>query len=200
MGFDVVHLNLHKTFGTPHGSGGPGSGPVGVKKKLEPFLPVPRVVREEGKFSLREDFPDTVGRLGAFAGNTAVALRAYAYVKLLGREGLLRVAQHAVLSARYLAKKLAPDYVLAYDRPCMHEFVAKPSAAVLKAGVKTLHIAKRLIDYGFHPPTVYFPRRNLSRGSTLSPGPWPRLRRKLWPIPKGSRPLRMGDRWAGSTR
>ena len=157
MGFDIVHLNLHKTFSTPHGGGGPGSGPVGVKKCVEPFLPVPRVIKQDTSYVLSEAFPESMGRVGSFAGNFSIAVRAYAYIRMLGRDGIPRIARHAVLAARYLAEKLAPHYVLAYDSPCMHEFVAKPSAAILSSGVKTVHIAKRLIDYGFHPPTVYFP-------------------------------------------
>lgn len=157
MGFDIVHLNLHKTFATPHGGGGPGAGPVGVKAAIAPFLPVPRVVKTEDRFVLSDAFPKSMGRVGAFAGNAAILLRAYVYICMLGREGLQRVAQHAVLAARYLAKKLGPHFPLAYDKPCMHEFVAMPSAAIKSKDVKTIHIAKRLIDAGVHPPTVYFP-------------------------------------------
>ncbi len=159
MGFDIVHMNLHKTFATPHGGGGPGAGPVGVKKAIAPFLPVPQVAKDTGTgaFFLQEDCPKTIGRTGAFAGNAGIVVRAYVYLKLLGGEGVRRVAQHAVLCARYLAKKLSPHYKLAYNGPCMHEFVTAPSAAVESKGVKTIHIAKCLIDEGFHPPTVYFP-------------------------------------------
>ena len=157
MGFDIVHLNLHKTFGTPHGGGGPGAGPVGVKAHLAPYLPVPRVVQRGEALALSEDFPESIGRVGAFAGNVGVLLRAYVYARCLGREGIARVGRHAVLAARYLARLLEPHFAQAYDRPCMHEFVARPSAEILSTGVKTLHVAKRLIDMGFHPPTVYFP-------------------------------------------
>ena len=157
MGFDIVHVNIHKTFATPHGGGGPGAGTVGVKAHLAPFLPAPRIVRDGERFVRAEAPPQSIGRTGAFGGNTGVLLRAYAYLAMLGREGVARVARYAVLAARYLAARLAADFPPAYDRPCMHEFVAAPAAAILKQGVKTLDIAKRLIDYGFHPPTVYFP-------------------------------------------
>ena len=157
MGFDIVHVNVHKTFATPHGGGGPGAGPVGVKARVAPFLPVPRVVKEGERFVRKNALPQSIGRVGGLDGNVGVLIRAYAYIAMLGKEGVTRVAQHAVLAARYLATRLAPNYVLAYDRPCMHEFVSKPSAAILSKGVKTLDIAKRLIDFGFHPPTVYFP-------------------------------------------
>jgi len=157
MGFDIVHLNLHKTFGTPHGGGGPGSGPVGVKKILESYLPVPRILKEGGRFVLKEDFPQSIGRVGTFAGNVAVGIRAYTYLRVLGRRGIERIGPHAVLAARYLQEAIAPHFTPAYDRPCMHEFVVKPSAAILSKGIRTIHIAKRLMDFGFHPPTVYFP-------------------------------------------
>ncbi len=157
MGFDIVHVNVHKTFATPHGGGGPGAGPVGVKARIAPFLPAPRIVREGERFARAEASPQSIGRVGAFGGNAGILIRAYAYLAMLGREGVTRVAQHAVLAARYLAARLASDFPSAYDRPCMHEFVATPSAAILGKGVKTLDIAKRLIDCGFHPPTVYFP-------------------------------------------
>ncbi|WP_028573589.1 aminomethyl-transferring glycine dehydrogenase subunit GcvPB [Desulfonatronovibrio hydrogenovorans] len=156
-GFDVVHLNLHKTFGTPHGSGGPGSGPVGVNKKLEPFLPVSRVVRlEDGQFFLKYDYPDTIGYIAPFYGNFSVMLKAYAYILRLGREGLLRVSENAVLAANYLRKRLEKQLVIPYNRICMHEFVA---SAVNQAqnGVRAVDIAKALLDKGHYAPTVYFP-------------------------------------------
>jgi len=156
MGFDVVHLNLHKTFATPHGGGGPGSGPVGVVEKLEPFLPVPLVRKGAEEFELDDDRPLSIGRLNAFAGNALVILRAYIYLRLLGTEGLREVSGDAVLAANYLKQRLAGAYEPSQPGRCMHEFVL--SASRQKAlGVRALDIAKRLIDLGFHPPTVYFP-------------------------------------------
>ena len=156
-GFDVVHLNLHKTFGTPHGSGGPGSGPVGVNKKLEPFLPVSRVVRlEDGQFFLKYDYPDSIGYIAPFYGNFGVMLKAYAYILRLGREGLLRVSENAVLSANYLRKRLEDHLHIPYNRMCMHEFVASAVRQARK-GVRAVDIAKALLDKGHYAPTVYFP-------------------------------------------
>jgi len=156
MGFDVVHLNLHKTFGTPHGGGGPGSGPVGVVEKLEPYLPIPLVSKGPEEFEFEEDRPHSIGRLNAFAGNALVLLRAYVYLRLLGAAGLREVSGDAVLAANYLKHRLGQSYEPSPAGPCMHEFVL--SAARQKAlGVRALDIAKRLIDYGFHPPTMYFP-------------------------------------------
>ncbi|MFP4236412.1 MAG: aminomethyl-transferring glycine dehydrogenase subunit GcvPB [Desulfonatronovibrio sp.] len=156
-GFDVVHLNLHKTFGTPHGSGGPGSGPVGVNKKLEPFLPVSRVVRlEDGQFFLNYDYPDSIGYIAPFYGNFGVMLKAYAYILRLGRQGLLRVSENAVLSANYLRKKLEDHLDIPYNRLCMHEFVASAVNQAQK-GVRAVDIAKALLDKGHYAPTVYFP-------------------------------------------
>lgn len=156
-GFDVVHLNLHKTFGTPHGSGGPGSGPVGVNKKLEPFLPVSRVVRlEDGQFFLNYDYPDSIGYIAPFYGNFGVMLKAYAYILRLGQQGLLRVSENAVLSANYLRKKLEKHLDIPYNRLCMHEFVASAVRQAQK-GVRAVDIAKALLDKGHYAPTVYFP-------------------------------------------
>jgi len=155
MGFDVVHVNLHKTFSTPHGGGGPGSGPVGVVEHLAKFLPVPRVVKSGGEFALQEELPDSIGPATAYTGNVAVVLRAWIYMRMLGPEGVKRVAQHAVLNARYMLEKLKGTYKLAYEEPCMHEFVM---AGLSEPGeVHTMDVAKRLIDLGLHPPTVYFP-------------------------------------------
>ena len=156
MGFDVMHFNLHKTFSTPHGGGGPGSGPVGVKKELEPFLPVPRVVEKDGRLELSYDFPDTIGKVHGFYGNFDVFVKAYTYIRMMGPEGLKKVAEAAVINANYLMSLIKHVYKIAYDRFCMHEFVAtgKPFK---KYGVRTLDIAKRLLDYGFHAPTIYFP-------------------------------------------
>ena len=156
MGFDVVHLNLHKTFSTPHGGGGPGSGPVGVKKALVPFLPAPVVEFENNRYRLDEDRPQSIGRVKAFYGNFGVILRAYAYIRTMGPDGLKRASETAVLNANYLMHRLKDDYALPYDRICMHEFVLSNEKQE-KNGVRTLDIAKRLLDFGYHPPTVYFP-------------------------------------------
>ncbi len=156
MGFDIIHLNLHKTFSTPHGGGGPGSGPVGVKKSLIPFLPKPGVKREKGRYSLDYDKPLSIGKIKAFYGNFSVLVKAYAYLRALGPEGLREVAENAVLNANYLMKKLKAYYYLPFDRTCMHEFVLSGKRQ-LEKGVHTNDIAKRLMDYGFHAPTVYFP-------------------------------------------
>jgi len=156
-GIDVMHINLHKTFATPHGSGGPGAGPVGVKKHLVPFLPISRVVkRQDNTYTLDYDRPKSIGYIAPFYGNFLVCLRAYAYILLLGAEGLVEVSENAVLNANYLMHCLKQDYELPFDRPCMHEFVL--SAGKQKEhGVQALDIAKALIDAGFHPPTAYFP-------------------------------------------
>ncbi len=157
MGFDVIHLNLHKTFATPHGGGGPGAGPVGVKKDLVPFLPVPRVAKNsDGSYAVEQDNPLTIGRMAGFFGNFGVLARAYAYITMLGREGLIRVSEQAVINANYVMARLKEHYDLPYDMPCMHECVFS-AGRQLKHGVHALDIAKFLIDRGFHPPTVYFP-------------------------------------------
>jgi glycine dehydrogenase subunit 2 len=159
MGFDVVHVNLHKTFSTPHGGGGPGSGPVGVKAHLEPFLPVPRLIRSaDGRLSLTEDRPLSIGRLSAFQGNVGVAIRAYAYILLHGLEGLKRNSQLAVLNANYLRARLRDHFQATFPQYCMHEFVISLSEIAAATGVKAGDFAKRLLDYGFHAPTVYFPQ------------------------------------------
>jgi glycine dehydrogenase subunit 2 len=157
MGFDVVHLNLHKTFTTPHGGGGPGAGPVGVKSALARYLPVPRVIETTvDTYALSWDAPDSIGKVKGFYGNFGILLRAYAYIRSMGPEGLQQVAQDAVLNANYLRVCLAGAYDVPFDRACKHEFVL--SAKRFKQnGVRTLDIAKRLLDFGFHPPTVYFP-------------------------------------------
>ena len=156
MGFDIIHLNLHKTFSTPHGGGGPGSGPVGVKKSLIPFLPKPTIKKKKDRYILDYDKPLSFGKLKAFYGNFGVMVKAYAYLRALGPEGLREVAENAVLNANYLMKKLKPYYHLPFDRTCMHEFVLSGKRQ-LERGVHTNDIAKRLLDYGFHGPTVYFP-------------------------------------------
>jgi len=157
MGFDVVHLNLHKTFSTPHGGGGPGAGPVLVNETLRPFLPVPDVVKRGERYSLEEDRPLSIGRLAGFYGNVAVLVRAYAYILAMGSEGLARVAERAVLNANYLKARLAGLYPQASPGLCMHEFVLSARALKERYGVNALDIAKRLLDFGYHPPTVYFP-------------------------------------------
>jgi glycine dehydrogenase subunit 2 len=157
MGFDVMHFNLHKTFSTPHGGGGPGSGPVAVKKHLSRFLPKPMIRKgNDGRYYLDDDCPDSIGKVRSFYGNVGVCIKAYCYIRQMGADGLAEVSKNAVLNANYLLSRLKGTYDLPYDRPCMHEFVL--SAANLKgSGVKARDIAKRLLDYGVHPPTVYFP-------------------------------------------
>lgn len=157
MGFDVVHLNLHKTFTGPHGGGGPGSGPVGVKSILMPFLPTPMVAKnEDGSFKLDYNYPASIGRVKAFYGNFGIYLRAYTYIRTMGADGLHKVSQYAVLNANYMMRRLATAYELPYDRACKHEFVLS-GVRQKKLGVRTLDIAKRLLDFGYHPPTIYFP-------------------------------------------
>ena len=159
-GFDVMHFNVHKTFSTPHGGGGPGAGPVGVGERLVPFLPAPRVLRDEhGHYRLEHpgERPTSIGRLRSFVGNTGVLVRAYAYVLAHGAAGLREVTDDAVLAANYLRKRLGEAFEIPYDRPCKHEFVASAAAIKKATGVRTLDIAKRLIDHGYHPPTIYFP-------------------------------------------
>ena len=157
IGFDVVHLNLHKTFGTPHGAGGPGAGPVGVRANLIDFLPISRVVkRSDGTYALEYNRSSSIGYIAPFYGNFGVILKAYVYILLLGREGLTRVAENAVLNANYMMERLKSHYHLPYDRRCMHEFVLSADKQK-KKGIKALDIAKRLLDFGFHPPTMYFP-------------------------------------------
>jgi glycine dehydrogenase subunit 2 len=154
MGFDVVHLNLHKTFSTPHGGGGPGAGPVGVSERLEPYLPIPRIFHDGDYYSLDYDRPESIGRVRSFLGNVGVLVRAYAYVRRLGVEGLKEVTDVAVLNANYLRARVAEFMDVAGSAPCMHEFVATSEA--LGRG-SALEIDKALIDAGFHPPTTYFP-------------------------------------------
>lgn len=157
MGFDVVHLNLHKTFSTPHGGGGPGAGPVGVKSILEPFLPKPVVrLTDEGKYTLDYNRPLSIGKVKGFYGNFGILVRAYAYIRTLGPDGLKLVSESAVLAANYLMRRLAGTYELPYDHVCKHEFVLSGKKQK-EFGVRTLDIAKRLLDFGMHPPTIYFP-------------------------------------------
>ncbi|MHB0886690.1 MAG: aminomethyl-transferring glycine dehydrogenase subunit GcvPB [Bacillota bacterium] len=156
-GFDVCHLNLHKTFSTPHGGGGPGSGPVGVKKELIPFLPTPTVEHDGQKYYLDYNRPQSIGKTKTFYGNFGVIVKAYTYIRAMGSDGLKQVSEDAVLNANYIMQALKKDYWLQYDRVCKHEFVLSGKWQKEKHGVKTLDIAKRLLDYGVHPPTVYFP-------------------------------------------
>ena len=156
MGFDIVHLNLHKTFATPHGGGGPGAGPIGVAGKLADFLPVPVVGFNGEKYYLNCDLKDTIGKVKAYYGNFGVLVRAYTYILMMGGKGLKQVSEDAVLNANYLKEKLKKTYKLPYDRTCMHEFVLSGDLQKEK-GVNTMGIAKRLMDSNIHPPTVYFP-------------------------------------------
>ncbi len=164
MGVDVLHLNLHKTFSTPHGGGGPGSGPVGVSKALEPYLPSPLVKESAGRLVLDTDRPESIGRLTTFFGNFGMHVRALAYIRSLGPDGLAEVSRRAVLNANYLRAKLKDVYPVAYETPSLHEVVFT-DAALERNGVRTLDLAKRLLDYGFHPPTIYFPL--IVRGSIM---------------------------------
>jgi glycine dehydrogenase subunit 2 len=168
MGFDIVHFNLHKTFTQPHGGGGPGAGPIAVSDRIEPYLPRPQVVRREGvnghgpSFDLDFDRPKSIGRLRGFQGNYGVFVRSYAYILSLGGDGLQEASETAVLNANYLLARLKEQGVAeylpaAYDRLCMHEFVLSGAPMKKQLGLKTLDLAKRLLDHGFHPPTVYFP-------------------------------------------
>jgi glycine dehydrogenase subunit 2 len=156
MDFDIVHFNLHKTFATPHGGGGPGAGPVGVKKKLEELLPVPRITFKDGIYSLDYDRPKSIGKVRAFFGNYGVLVRAYVYIRMQGGKGLVSVSENAVLNSNYVKERLKEDFELPFQDLRKHEFVL--SGRPLKAkGVRTLDFAKRLLDYGFHAPTIYFP-------------------------------------------
>jgi glycine dehydrogenase subunit 2 len=168
MGFDIVHFNLHKTFTQPHGGGGPGAGPIAVSDRIEPFLPRPQVVRREGSnggepfFDLEYDRPKSIGRLRGFQGNYGVFVRSYAYIRSLGADGLKEMSETAVLNANYLLARLKQEGVaeylpVAYDRLCMHEFVLSGAPMKRELKIKTLDLAKRLLDHGVHPPTVYFP-------------------------------------------
>jgi glycine dehydrogenase subunit 2 len=157
MGFDVVHYNLHKTFAAPHGGGGPGSGPVGVSEKLLPFLPVPVIIKEEEVYKLSYDRPESIGRMMNFYGNFSVLVRAYTYIRMLGPDGLRRVSENAIINANYLLSLLLERYDLPFPKTVLHEFCLSGDRQKKAHGVKTLDIAKRLLDYGFHAPTIYFP-------------------------------------------
>ncbi|AGY82149.1 MULTISPECIES: aminomethyl-transferring glycine dehydrogenase subunit GcvPB [Carnobacterium] len=156
MGFDIVHLNLHKSFSTPHGGGGPGSGPVGVKEFLIPYLPIPRIEKQEDSYVLNTDFPDSIGRVKGYYGNFGVNVRAYTYIRTMGPKGLRQVSESAVIHANYLRKKLEPYFETPYTQYSKHEFVLSGSRQK-KLGVPTTSIAKRILDFGYYAPTVYFP-------------------------------------------
>ncbi|WP_039944325.1 aminomethyl-transferring glycine dehydrogenase subunit GcvPB [Thermicanus aegyptius] len=156
MGFDVVHLNLHKTFSTPHGGGGPGAGPVGVKGFLSSFLPLPVIEKVGERYRFREEGENSIGRVKGFYGNFGILVRAYAYIRSLGGDGLKSIAENAVLNANYLMKKLETSFELPFPGLCKHEFVLSGKRQK-KLGVRTLDMAKRLLDFGYHPPTIYFP-------------------------------------------
>jgi len=161
MGFDVIHMNLHKTFSTPHGGGGPGAGPVGVAERLLPFMPIPLVLNDNGFYRLatETDLPQSIGRMSANMGNAGVLMRAYIYARLLGGEGMLRVAEYATLNANYLMAKLREaGFDLAYPtRRASHEFIVTLKKLKDTTGVSAMDFAKRLLDYGYHAPTTYFP-------------------------------------------
>jgi len=157
MGFDVVHINLHKTFTTPHGGGGPGSGPVGVKETLLPYLPIPIVTQDGDRFSLEYDRPESIGKISTFFGNFGMVLRAFVYARMLGAEGMRRTSEMAVLNANYIARRLEKTFERPRKAQPMHEMVLTAERHKKEHGVTALDIAKRLIDYGFHPPTIYFP-------------------------------------------
>jgi glycine dehydrogenase subunit 2 len=156
FGFDIVHFNLHKTFSQPHGGGGPGGGPIAVRERLEPYLPVPAVVREGGTFRLDFERPKTIGKVRGFGGPFGVFVRSYAYIRSYG-PALKEMSEVAVLNANYLLARLKDAYELPFDRLCMHEFVLSGRRLKREQGVSTLDVAKRVMDYGFHPPTIYFP-------------------------------------------
>lgn len=156
IGIDIMHINLHKTFSTPHGGGGPGSGPVGVGARLANFLPVPRVIEKKGRYSLSYDVKKSIGRVHPYLGNFNVFVKAYAYIRTLGGEGLRDVSENAIMNANYLLARLRTSYDLKYPGPCMHEFVLS-ARNLKKFGVRATDVVKRLLDYGLHAPTVYFP-------------------------------------------
>lgn len=167
MGFDAVHLNLHKTFTGPHGGGGPGSGPVGVKADLAPFLPKPVLVKKDDVYTFDYNIPQTIGRVKPFYGNFGIYLRAYTYIRSMGPDGLKAVTEYAVLNANYMMRRLEPYFDLPYNRHCKHEFVLS-GRRQKKLGVRTLDMAKRLLDFGYHPPTIYFPL-NVEEGMMIEP-------------------------------
>lgn len=159
MGFDIVHLNLHKTFSTPHGGGGPGAGPIGMKKKLEQFLPVPRIVKKNDKYHFNYEYHESIGKIKAFYGNFSVLLKAYIYILLMGNNGLKETSEIAVLNSNYMKKKIVDSkkYEMPYGDLRKHEFVISCEGLRQEKGIRALDVAKRLLDYGLHPPTIYFP-------------------------------------------
>ncbi|CQR46826.1 putative glycine dehydrogenase (decarboxylating) subunit 2 [Paraliobacillus sp. PM-2] len=167
MGFDVVHLNLHKTFTGPHGGGGPGSGPVGVSEEMEKFLPKPILMKQEDMFVFEHNRPDSIGRVKPYFGNFGINIRAYTYIRTMGAEGLKKASTYAVLNANYLMRRLQATFALPYPQHCKHEFVLSGKKQK-KLGVRTLDIAKRLLDYGYHPPTIYFPL-NVAEAMMIEP-------------------------------
>ncbi|MGP4061734.1 aminomethyl-transferring glycine dehydrogenase subunit GcvPB [Halobacillus sp. H74] len=156
MGFDVVHLNLHKTFTGPHGGGGPGSGPVGVTSELAPYLPKPILTKVNDTYLFDYDRPDSIGRVKPYYGNFGINVRAYTYIRTMGPEGLKKVSEYAVINANYMMRRLQGEFELPFDRHCKHEFILSGKRQK-KLGVRTLDMAKRLLDFGYHPPTIYFP-------------------------------------------
>ncbi|WP_339177909.1 aminomethyl-transferring glycine dehydrogenase subunit GcvPB [Oceanobacillus sp. FSL W7-1293] len=167
MGFDAVHLNLHKTFTGPHGGGGPGSGPVGVSEELAAYLPKPLIIKEKDSFRFDYDRPQSIGRIKPFYGNFGINLRAYTYIRTMGAEGLKKVSEYAVLNANYMMRQLEKVFQLPYPQHCKHEFVLSGSIQK-KLGVRTLDMAKRLLDFDIHPPTIYFPL-NVEEGMMIEP-------------------------------
>jgi len=168
MGFDIIHINLHKTFSTPHGGGGPGSGPIAVVEKLVPFLPIPKLIKNEnGKYNWKSDIPDSIGRLHTFFGNFGILVRAYVYIRMLGDEGLKSMTRNAIINANYLKNKLKDVYNIPFTEGTLHEFVASGINQKAK-GVKALDIAKALLDNGFHAPTIYFPN-NVPEAMMIEP-------------------------------
>ncbi|MFB1050378.1 aminomethyl-transferring glycine dehydrogenase subunit GcvPB [Paraliobacillus sp. JSM ZJ581] len=167
MGFDVVHLNLHKTFTGPHGGGGPGSGPVGVSEEMEKFLPKPIIMKREDLYVFEHERPDSIGRVKSYFGNFGINVRAYTYIRSMGAEGLKKASTYAVLNANYLMRRLESTFDLPFTQHCKHEFVLSGKKQK-KLGVRTLDIAKRLLDYGYHPPTIYFPL-NVAEAMMIEP-------------------------------
>ncbi|PIC65307.1 glycine dehydrogenase (aminomethyl-transferring) [Sporosarcina sp. P13] len=167
MGFDAVHLNLHKTFTGPHGGGGPGSGPVGVTEELAAFMPKPVITKVDDRFVLNYDVPQSIGRVKPYYGNFGIYLRAYTYIRSMGPDGLKAVTEYAVLNANYMMRRLEPYFDLPYTQHCKHEFVLS-GRRQKKLGVRTLDMAKRLLDFGYHPPTIYFPL-NVEEGMMIEP-------------------------------
>jgi len=168
MGFDIIHINLHKTFSTPHGGGGPGSGPIAVVEKLAPFLPIPKLIKDEnGKYNWTSEISDSIGRLHTFFGNFGILVRAYVYIRILGDDGLKSMTRNAIINANYLKNKLKDAYNIPFTEGTLHEFVVSGDTQKAK-GVKALDIAKALLDYGFHAPTIYFPN-NVPEAMMIEP-------------------------------